>query len=203
MKKKIAITLGDPSSIGSEIVLKSFLNNKFDHDKFVLIGNRASVLPEGLVFPQGVEFVEIMPEVNNFEEGKISKVSGEVSFRSLERACEMANKSEISAIVTAPVSKESINLAGYHFSGQTEILEHFLSKNGERAEMLFVSKDFRVLLLTRHVPVSKVPSMITFELVVQKIRELYSLLKKTLRHRNTAYCIVCAESARRRRWFDW
>lgn len=178
MKKKIAITLGDPSSIGSEIVLKSFLNNKFDHDKFVLIGNRASVLPEGLVFPQGVEFVEIMPEVNNFEEGKISKVSGKVSFRSLELACEMANKSEISAIVTAPVSKESINLAGYHFSGQTEILEHFLSKNGERAEMLFVSKDFRVLLLTRHVPVSKVPSMITFELVVQKIRELYSLLKK-------------------------
>ena len=122
MKKKIAITLGDPSSIGSEIVLKSFLNNKFDHDKFVLIGNRASVLPEGLVFPQGVEFVEIMPEVNNFEEGKISKVSGKVSFRSLELACEMANKSEISAIVTAPVSKESINLAGYHFSGQTEIL---------------------------------------------------------------------------------
>ena len=178
MKKKIAITLGDPSSIGSEIVLKSFLNNKFDFDKFVFIGNRASVLPEGSIFPQGIEFVEIMPEVHNFETGKISTISGEVAFRSLELACEMANKSEISAIVTAPVSKESINLAGYHFSGQTEILEHFLSKNGERAEMLFVSKDFRVLLLTRHVPVSKVPSMITFDFVVSKIRELYSLLKK-------------------------
>ena len=192
MKKKIAITLGDPSSIGPEIVLKSFLNNKFDPDKFILIGNKASVLANGISFPKEIEFVEIMPEVHNFETGKITKVSGEVSFRSLELACDMANKSEISAIVTAPVSKESINLAGHHFSGQTEILEHFLSRNGEKAEMLFVSKDFRVLLLTRHVPVSKVPSLITFDFVVSKINELSSRLKKHFRinNPNIALCAL-------------
>ena len=75
MKKKIAITLGDPSSIGPEIVLKSFLNNKFDPDKFILIGNKASVLANGISFPKEIEFVEIMPEVHNFETVKITKVS--------------------------------------------------------------------------------------------------------------------------------
>ena len=178
MKKKIAITLGDPSSIGPEIVLKSFLNNKFDINKFVIIGNKSSVLASGLNIPYGLEFIEVMPEVQSFDIGHVSVISGEVAFRSLKKACDMANKSEISAIVTAPVSKESINLAGHNFSGQTEILEHFLSKYDEKAEMLFVSKDFRVLLLTRHVPIIKVSSLITFELVVSKISELVVQLQK-------------------------
>lgn len=178
MEKKIAVTLGDPASIGPEIVLKSFLNNKFDFNKFVIIGNKASVIASGLKIPYGLEFIEIMPEVQSIDIGKISKVSGEISFSSLKKACEMVNKFDVSAIVTAPVSKESINLAGHNFAGQTEILEHFLSRNEEKAEMLFVSKDFRVLLLTRHVPIVKVPSLITFDLVMSKITELVIQLQK-------------------------
>ena len=105
-------------------------------------------------------------------------ISGQTTCQMLARLRPDAIELKPKFIVTAPTSKEAMNLAGHNYTGQTEILEHFLSKNGERAEMLFVSKDFRVLLLTRHVPVSKVPSMITFDFVVSKIRELYSQLKK-------------------------
>ena len=57
-----------------------------------------------------------------------------------KKACEINPK----FIVTAPTSKEAMNLAGHEFNGQTEVLEHFLAHDGQKAEMLFVSKDFRV-----------------------------------------------------------
>lgn len=177
MKKKIAITLGDPGSIGPETVLKSFESASFDPSDFVLIGNKSSLMKCGLSIPQNLEILEVMPEISDFEFGVISKTAGEIAFKSLQKACELASASKIRAIVTAPVSKEAINLAGHRFSGQTEILEHFLSKNNEKAEMLFASKDFRVLLLSRHVPLFSVPSLITKELVEKKIEMLSKQLQ--------------------------
>jgi 4-hydroxy-L-threonine phosphate dehydrogenase PdxA len=49
-----------------------------------------------------------------------------------------------------------MHLAGHYFNGQTEVLEHFLAKDNQKAEMLFIAKDFRVLLLTRHVALKEI-----------------------------------------------
>ncbi|MDR1327273.1 MAG: 4-hydroxythreonine-4-phosphate dehydrogenase PdxA, partial [Heliobacteriaceae bacterium] len=64
--------------------------------------------------------------------------------------------------------------AGYKFNGQTEILEHFLAHDGQKAEMLFVAGDFRVLLLTRHVPLKEV--RLTREMVEKKVILLHNFL---------------------------
>ena len=131
MNKKIAITTGDLEGIGEEVVLKALLELNLPKENIVIVGKNLNC---------GYETIEINQEDN-----------GEFCYKSLETACSLANENEIQAIVTAPVSKEVLHKSGYKFNGQTEILEKFLAKDNEKAEMLFIARDLRVLLLTRHV----------------------------------------------------
>lgn len=169
--KKIIITTGDPNGIGAEVTIKALKN--FDRDNFVIISNSK-------IFKDKCD-IEI-PFEPDISYGKITKECGEFSYHALKKACELAKTSEYSAIVTAPVSKEALHLAGYNFSGQTEILEKLLSHDNQKAEMLFVAKDFRVLLLTRHVGLKEIN--LTQELIINKIQNLNKFLKEKLNIEN-------------------
>ncbi len=111
------------------------------------------------------ELLEI-PYNAEIEPGKVTKEAGEFSFRSVKLACEIGAK----AIVTAPVAKNAMHLAGHNFNGQTEILQKYLAHDNQLAEMLFVAGNFRVLLLTRHVPLKEIN--LTKDMVVEKISNL-------------------------------
>lgn len=152
--KKIVITTGNVNGIGAEITIKALNRLALPKENVVLISN-SDVLEfynSRLGFlPQQYQIVEIPFDKNNIKPGQITAESGEFSFQCLKKACEMAKAGEIDAIVTAPVSKEALHLARHKFNGQTEVLQHFLARDGQHAEMLFVAGDFRVLLLTRHV----------------------------------------------------
>jgi len=176
LKNKIIITTGDVNGIGAEITLKALQN--FVCKDFVLVSN-SRVLKHYGMKNLPCEIVEI-PFEGEIKEGKNTKDSGEFSFQALKKACELNPK----AIVTAPVSKEALHLAGHNFSGQTEILEKFLSKNGQQAEMLFAARDFRVLLLTRHCALNDVK--ITKEIIINKILTLKKALGKENPH--LAFC---------------
>lgn len=169
---KIAITLGDPASIGAEITRKALKNlkNKIDLSRIILIGNK-KIYGKTL---EDVDFIDI-PSEQTIDLGKFSKTTGEIAFLSIKKAIELAKEKKIKAIVTAPISKEAINLAGYDYSGHTEILNKFLNGN---AQMLFVAKDFRTLLLTRHVPLSQIPKIVTKEFIEKEIKYLYTSLQK-------------------------
>ena len=108
--------------------------------------------------------------------GEVTSEAGDFSFRLLKKACEIMPR----FIVTAPTSKEAMHIAGHKFNGQTEILEKFLAHDGQKAEMLFVSKDFRVLLLTRHIPLKDVSKQITKELIIEKTERLRSYFQNRL-----------------------
>lgn len=173
---KIAITLGDPCSIGAEITRKALeelsAEGKIDLSKFVIIGNRKIF---GKI-PNGIEFIDI-PSTSEFTFGKPSKESGEVAFNSIIKAIDLAKTGMVSAIVTAPISKYAINLAEHNFSGHTEIFDKYLA-DGNNAQMLFVTGDFRVLLLTRHLPIAKVPSMLKQNFIENEIEKLHKSLQK-------------------------
>lgn len=174
MSKKIAITCGDFNGIGPEIIVKALNRLALPADKVVLIG--ASTLFDGL--KQSYEVIEIPFEKSWLKYGEETKEAGEFSYQCLIKACEMAKAGEVSAIVTAPVSKNAMHLAGHDYSGQTEVLEKNLADfaKGEKAEMLFVAGDFRVLLLTRHVALKDVK--ITKELLVEKVERISQVLKE-------------------------
>lgn len=172
-KKKIAITTGDVNGIGAEITIKALNKLNLPKDNVVIISN--SEVLKG--FPD-YDIIEIPFDKNNIKPGEITAESGEFSFQCLKKACEMAKAGEIDAIVTAPVSKEALHLAGHKFNGQTEVLQHFLANDGQHAEMLFVAGDFRVLLLTRHVALKEIT--LDKDEIINKIIDLDKFFKAKL-----------------------
>ena len=143
MRNKIAITTGDPNGIGAEITIKALNKLNFPDYKIVLITNK-KILDFYGKLDKDYEIIEI-PFDAKIEPGRVTKECGEFSFQSVKKACEI----NPGAIVTAPVAKNALYLAGHKFNGQTEILQKYLAHDGQHAEMLFVAGQFRVLLLTR------------------------------------------------------
>lgn len=214
---KIAITTGDPNGIGAEIVIKALKKLNVSPDKVAIISNRRILeyyfnlsvnytshhhyhLPteedavvgeqeanrtnagEGLIGINDYELIEV-PYNAQITPGKITKEAGEFSFQSVKLACELKPR----AIVTAPVAKNAMYLAGHKFNGQTEILQKYLAHDNQLAEMLFVAGDFRVLLLTRHVPLKEIK--LTKELVIEKVSNLKKFFVSHLKIINPKFAL--------------
>ena len=164
---KIAITTGDPNGIGAEITIKALRELDLSPKDVLLVSNKDILkFYGGKDICEKYEICEIPYLSENITLGKPTKESGEFSFQSLKKVCEIKPK----AIVTAPVAKNALHLAGHIFNGQTEILQHYLARDNQSAEMLFVAKTFRVLLLTRHCALKDVT--LTKDIVIKKVRNL-------------------------------
>lgn len=169
---KIIITTGDPNGIGAEITVKALKKLDLHACDILLVSNR-KVLDFYGNPDKDYEICEI-PFDEEVQPGKVTKAAGEFCFQSLKKACELKGR----AIVTAPVAKNALHLAGHNFNGQTEILQEFLAHDGQLAEMLFVAENFRVLLLTRHCALKDVT--LTKELVIEKIMNLQKFFAEKL-----------------------
>jgi len=187
LNKKIAILTGDVNGIGAEITIKALNRLNLPKENIVLISNKEVLDFYGGI--DGYEIIEIDFDKKNILPGSITAQSGEFSFQSLKKACELAKNKEIGAIVTAPVAKEALYLAGHKFNGQTEVLQEFLAHDKQHAEMLFVANDFRVLLLTRHLALKDI--FLNKEEIVEKISALDKFFKSKLNISNPKFAL-CA-----------
>lgn len=175
---KVAILTGDPNGIGAEITLKALEILNLPEDKIVLISNHG-ILENFVIlnsfqnqkFFKKYELIEIPYKKEDIKFGQVTKEAGEFSFQSLKKVCELKPK----AIVTAPVAKNALHLAGHNFNGQTEVLQKYLAHDEQKAEMLFVADNFRVLLLTRHCALKAVN--LTKEIVINKIENLTKIFR--------------------------
>jgi len=134
-----------------------------------------------LANPRDLEF-EDMPLKENIIEGHPSKQTGEASFRWLTRASELVLSGKGSALVTAPIAKHIWQTAGFNYPGQTERLAEL--SGIKHASMLFTAESphtscrMNTLLATTHIPLEKVPSSLTPELILSKLNTLLSFCKK-------------------------
>ncbi len=178
---KIAITTGDPNGIGAEITIKALNKLDLPAEDVVLISNK-KILDYYGKLEKDYEIIEI-PFNSEIEPGKVSAECGEFSFQSVKKACEIGAK----AIVTAPVAKNALYLAGHKFNGQTEILQKYLAHENQLAEMLFIAKNFRVLLLTRHVALKDIN--LTKEIVIEKVLNLREFFKQHFKIENPKFAL--------------
>ena len=137
---KIAITMGDPSGVGPEIIvsLLSGLNND-QLNELVIIGNvqilnqANNLLGNKIDFKKINSHLEIIDVKSKFIEEvkpkKISRGGGEAAYRCFEKAIQMGLNNEISAIVTAPLCKKALHDAGHFYDGHTEILKKLTNAN--------------------------------------------------------------------------
>jgi 4-hydroxythreonine-4-phosphate dehydrogenase len=137
----IGYTLGDPAGIGPEIFFKfqeKFQNNS--NFNIVLIDDLKS-------------YNQVLSKIKL---GQPSGFCGEHCYHSLKKADFLFRQKQIDFLVTGPVSKESLWMAGLNFSGQTELLASINDLNSDDIEMFFVLDDFRVVLATRHIAINQV-----------------------------------------------
>lgn len=167
--EKYIITTGEPNGIGAEITIKALNSLDLNPQNITIISNK-KILAQSGTLEKDYEIIEI-PYNGDINNGVDTKEGGEFSFQALKKACELRPK----AIITAPVSKNAMHLAGHFFNGQTEVIEHFLARDGEKAEMLFVANDFRILLLTRHIAIKDIK--ISQDLIIEKIERLNKFFK--------------------------
>ncbi len=136
---KIAYTVGDPAGIGLEIYKKSL--------------DAAARLGIELIL---VDDLEALEKFKTTKPGP-SAPAGEHAYQTLKRAHTLALSGEVKAIITGPVAKGSLNMAGYNYSGQTEVLAALNNLKNSDIEMIFIYRDFRTLLATRHIAIKDVP----------------------------------------------
>ncbi len=188
-KLKIGITMGDPASIGPEITVRAFADKAlYEMCNPVVIGD-ADVLAEAVkivgkpeirinsidkISDARFEFGTIdvydlkLVDVNNFERGTVSVISGEAAFQYVKTVIELALAGEVDATVTNALNKEAINLAGHHYSGHTEIYAD-LTKTAKYSMML-AHENLRVVHVSTHVSLRKACDLVKKERVLEVIR---------------------------------
>src|SRR5205814_3660480 len=108
--------------------------------------------------------------------GQLNETAGKYAIRSLRAATEALKHSLIQGLVTAPIHKKNIQSAEFNFTGHTPFLKDYFKVND--VLMLLCSGDFRVALVTEHLPVKEVAQNITRELILSKLNILNQSLQK-------------------------
>ncbi|MGQ9671832.1 MAG: 4-hydroxythreonine-4-phosphate dehydrogenase PdxA [Candidatus Aminicenantales bacterium] len=160
---RIGITLGDPGGIGPEIVIKAFSGRyALPRANYVLFGSSRLIRQEeknlgfsfrlrswhpGLESGKGsLSLREVEVPSQGYVRGAPGRANGEASFRFFEAAVAEARKGNLQAVVTAPISKKSWDLAGLHWRGHTDYLNRYYPE----AIMAFWSRQLKIALFSHH-----------------------------------------------------
>lgn len=172
--------MGDPNGIGPEVVLRSISDKEVTDICEPIIYGSLEILQNAKELIGSVEKLEVVDvfefKKHDLKPGRVDKKAGQASLTFIEKGVKDALEKNIDAVVTAPISKESIHLAGSHYPGHTEMLKDLTC--AENAVMLFEGSHFRVALVSIHVALSDVPLLITKEKVLITIRTCNEDLKK-------------------------
>jgi 4-phospho-D-threonate 3-dehydrogenase / 4-phospho-D-erythronate 3-dehydrogenase len=195
-KPRVGITIGDPSGIGPEVVLKTIAEpqvreacvpvvicdaQELSHQARRLdlvcglpIYNRGEGVPHDADGPVLYNLANVRGPVDmGVESGACGRAAGEY----IEAGVELCMRGEVDAISTAPINKKAFFLGGYSYPGHTEFLAR-LSGVGDDFAMAFVSKSLRVVLLTTHMPLSQAIRKVQKPAIESKIRLTYRELRR-------------------------
>lgn len=176
---KVVVTLGDPAGVGPEVIVKALASlSASERAHFVVVGNVEALeradraATTGLSFSDhagtgAVRVVEVdigapLPPI-----GKVSPVAGEAAVRYIERAVDMAMSGAANVIVTAPINKEAMNLAGHHYDGHAGLLARITGQKS--AFMLLASERINVIHVSTHVSLRTAIDRVTTERVLATI----------------------------------
>lgn len=166
--KPLAITLGDPAGIGAEVVFKAL--DELDA-RVWLFGNRGYAERAGSV-PRVDRFVDIGDPLQPLRFGVAEAEYGGIALASIDAAAAAVERGDCSALVTAPINKQSILAAGVSFPGHTELLaaRAGLKRYAFDYAMYFDSPTLRAVLHTVHLPLRDAIAAISEESVAALAR---------------------------------
>jgi 4-hydroxythreonine-4-phosphate dehydrogenase len=184
----LGLTMGDPAGIGPEVIAKALADRALSRMcRPVVVGSRALMerTIRSLKLPlQVVEFdptgsprlkagqVAVVDALKSplpkFRMGVAADVTGAASIDFIKRAVQLAQAGSLGGIVTAPINKEAMNMAGYHYPGHTELLAD-LTQTKEFG-MMIVGGPLKIMFTTTHVAINQLSSLLTTERIAKAIR---------------------------------
>ncbi len=181
---KIGITMGDPSGIGPEIIVKALQEMSPEHrSATAVIGNLAILKRADKLLNAGLTCVDSLDAARNgavpvvdvpskdsdrIVDGEISAAAGEAAYQYIVKAVELALAGKIAVIVTAPLNKAALHAAGHHFDGHTELLAHLTG--AKSSFMLLASDKLSAVHVTTHVSLKGATERASAERVLATIR---------------------------------
>ena len=177
-KPRIAVTLGDPAGIGPEIVRRAVNSLKVQRVCSPVVFGDSQSFKKYFKNVKNCELVESYRTKKIIKAGVPSKEGGEAALAAVERAIAgcLSEKAGLKALATAPVSKESLKLAGSKWPAHTEMLA-CLTESGKVAMMMVCGKICAVMA-TRHLPVKKVPEKIKAKDIAETVMLACEFLRK-------------------------
>jgi 4-hydroxythreonine-4-phosphate dehydrogenase len=170
--------MGDPSGVGPELCIKALarLYANETPTRARLFGDLAhlqevnSCLGEPLDTRLLDQLTEDIGALGPYPIGKVCDTSGESAYRAIAKAADACLSGKALAMVTAPINKEALQLAGHRWPGHTELLAHLSHPEAPpTVRMMLINPELRVLLHTIHIPLKDVPSQITLNGLLETI----------------------------------
>lgn len=191
---KIGITHGDINGVGYEVVLKTFSDpTMLELCTPIIYGSPkvAAYHRKALDLPTNFSIINTASEAGHnrlsvincaddevkVEFSKPSNEAGTAALQALEKALEEYKEGLIDVLVTAPINKHTIQSDTFSFPGHTEYIEERVGE-GNKALMILLKNDFRVALVTGHIPVREIATTITADLIKEKLVVFNSSLKQ-------------------------
>ncbi|MER2493278.1 4-hydroxythreonine-4-phosphate dehydrogenase PdxA [Catenovulum sediminis] len=190
MSLRIAITPGEPSGIGPDLILQLaqqswpaqlvvIASAELLQSRAALLGVEIQLIPYNANIPatnqpKGTLCIIDVPLEDEVVCGELNAKNGQYVVETMRIACEKNMNGEFDAIVTGPVNKGIINKSGISFSGHTEYFAQ--ESNTADVVMMLATEGLRVALVTTHIPLAYVSKAITFERVVKVTEILHSEL---------------------------
>jgi len=188
MNPRIAITMGDPTGVGPEIIATALADPEVRRSCRHLVIGDATAMARGVAvagtgqrierrddFASGMarEGVLLLKEVSSLSEAEIpyghpTVASGEAMYQAIREAAGLCLAGNADAMATAPISKEALNRAGHRYPGHTELLAELAGV--DRVVMMLAGSRLRVTLVTIHEALARVPRLVTFDRVLETIR---------------------------------
>lgn len=192
--KCFGITLGDPCGVGPEIVLKALQREPRYAKNCIVFGSRAvlehynTLLGYGFTFhhvdsaadrqPGAINVHDPLPvSMDDITVGQVSATGGNCAFAAVRAAIDFALRGDIGCVVTAPLNKAALHLAGHNFAGHTEIFAHFCT--GDACAMVLWSEKLKTIHVSTHLSLRDACDAVTTKRVAEVIRLGHDLLKKT------------------------
>jgi len=195
----VGISVGDPAGIGAEVVAKALaLKEIYDICRPLVISDLGLMQDAVKISGVSLKLNRIAPEMTSLAKNglyklgtidvldlanvdmkrhiyrEISAINGKSAFECIKKVIELAMAGEIDATVTAPIHKEALNLAGFHYAGHTEIYSH-LTKTKDYVMML-VDDNFRIAHVTTHVSLRKACDLVKKDRIIKVIELTQEML---------------------------
>lgn len=192
----MAVTMGDPAGIGPEIAAKLFASESVYTTSLPIIIGHPTVMQRAVDLVGDRVTVNTIQDVANArfdagvmnvydvggegadraQYGQVSAAAGDLAFRSVTTAIDLAMKGLVDGTVTGPIHKESINKAGHKFAGHTEIYAHYTGT--KKYAMLLVEENFKVIHVSTHVSLRQACDLVKKERVLEVIHLINNGLQR-------------------------